>query len=465
MTTASSDSSALPQPQHRSRGQVGRRIIQSRFREWLEYDCGPARWLVGWAGIAVGWGAWFVDRLQSLSILTKIHRANMGALSSRLVEARLTDRPAGEETFYRPHRLSAEWHRYLDHIRATPLATRRAEDPERLLGLRILCLKSPAERERGVLVLDYAYVFPAFLKHFHVQRVMDQYYVVLEPSWVGYANLDLLAYSQFNTPVFVEAAEPRDARFLSEMRSNLLPVPIGGNWWVDHRVFTPLGLNKDVDLIMVSAWASYKRHERVFAALAALKRRGKVMRTVLVGYDGDLTAQDIISLATYHGVRDQVEIFEGLTPEQVNYQYNRSRANLLWSRREGFNRAIIEGMFADVPCILREGHNYGHRYAYTNAQTAKYADEDSLADVIVEVCEGVDGFRPREWVMSHMTCQRAASILNAHIREVAIASGDAWTEDIVVKHSELGSSRHWNEEDATRFQADYRRLAALIRRS
>lgn len=57
-------------------------------------------------------------------------------------------------------------------------------------------------------------------------------------------------------------------------------MPIGGNWWVDHRVFRPFGLTKDVDLIMVSAFGSYQRHERVFAALATLKRRGKSIRTV-----------------------------------------------------------------------------------------------------------------------------------------------------------------------------------------
>jgi hypothetical protein len=66
--------------------------------------------------------------------------------------------------------------------------------------------------------------------------------------------------------------------------------------------------------------------------------------------------------------------------------------------------------------------------------------------------------------MGHMTCQHAAAVLNTHIRQVAVASGESWTEDIVVKHSELGSSRHWNEEDARRFQADYRRLAELIRK-
>ena len=71
-------------------------------------------------------------------------------------------------------------------------------------------LKSPGPRERGVLVLDYAYVFPAFLKYFDVQRVMDEYYIVLEPSWTGYANLDLLAFSRFKSPVFIQAAEPRD---------------------------------------------------------------------------------------------------------------------------------------------------------------------------------------------------------------------------------------------------------------
>jgi glycosyltransferase involved in cell wall biosynthesis len=440
------------------------RVRWGRVREWLEFDCQPARWGVAWAGVAIGAALWFVDRLKAIAVLTKIHRADFAALPSAIVERVLRDRPGGSGTDYRPHRLSGEWQRYLEGIRASPLGTERAEDPERLLGLRILALKSPGPRERGVLVLDYAYVFPAFLKYFDVQRVMDEYYIVLEPSWTGYANLDLLAFSQFRSPVFIQSAEPRDAAFLTNIGSNLLPVPIAANWWVDHRVFRPLGLEKDIDLIMVASWAPFKRHERIFAALAALRRRGHVLRTMLVGYRNLRSAPDVDALARYHGVRDQVEIVEGLTPEQVNVQYNRARANILWSRREGCNRAIIEGMFADVPCIVREGFNYGYHYEYTNPQTAVYATERSLPDTLLEVCSGTGQFRPREWVANRMTCQHAAGILNAHIRRVAEAAGEAWTNDIAVKHSELGSSRHWNPDDAARFQPDYRRLAQLIRR-
>lgn len=144
---------------------------------------------------------------------------------------------------------------------------------------------------------------------------------------------------------------------------------------------------------------------------------------------------------------DQIELLEGLTPEQVNITTTGAGRTSCGHGGEASTGPFIEGMFADVPCILREGHNYSYRYPCTNTDTARYADESSLPDTILEVCEDGSRFRPREWVMAHMTCQSAATVLNTHIRDVAVASGESWTTDILVKHSELGSARHWNGED------------------
>src|SRR5262249_27967994 len=161
------------------------------------------------------------------------------------------------------------------------------------------------------------------------------------------------------------AYEPRDEKFIQSLGSNLISVPVSNNWWVDHRIFRPLpSVTKDIDVIMVAGWARFKRHHAFFHGLKRLRKKGIVLKVVLVRYPMGQTKDDVCEAAAYYGITDQLEIHESISAEQVNYHFNRAKVSVLWSRREGWNRALIEGMLAGVPCILRQGHNYGFSYPY-----------------------------------------------------------------------------------------------------
>jgi glycosyltransferase involved in cell wall biosynthesis len=165
--------------------------------------------------------------------------------------------------------------------------------------------------------------------------------------------------------------------------------------------------SKDVDIIMIASWAWFKRHHRFFSALSKVYSKGEKAKVVLVGYPTDSTRDDILSLAKHFGIHAQLELYEWLSPEEVNAQLNRAKVNVIWSRKEGSNRAIIEGMFAGVPCILREGHNYGYRYPYINSQTGCFASEEELPNKLIGMIHNYQKFSPRDWVLSNMSCQKA----------------------------------------------------------
>src|SRR5439155_6653197 len=108
-----------------------------------------------------------------------------------------------------------------------------------------------SEGERGVIVLDYIYAFALFARLFDLDRIGERYHIVLEPSWVGSCNVDLLLYTRHRFPVFIETTEPQEQAFIRRLSSNLIPVNTAGNWWVDHRIIRPLPeVQKDVDVIM-----------------------------------------------------------------------------------------------------------------------------------------------------------------------------------------------------------------------
>jgi glycosyltransferase involved in cell wall biosynthesis len=339
------------------------------------------------------------------------------------------------------------------------------EDPRRMLRSVVLVLKAKRSGEKGVIVILYTYALPLFAKLFDVDRISRDYYLVLEPSWSGYCDADILCYSQLDCPVFLQSYEPRDTEFVQGLGANFVTVPVSNNWWVDHRVFKPMAdVKKEVDVIMIAAWADFKRHPRFFGALRRLRQRGIKLKVALVGYPVERTRAWIAAEAAHFGVDSQIEMFEWIPREEVNAQLNRAKVNVLWSRREGFNRAIIEGMFAGVPCIMREGFNYGYQYPYINSSTGCFSSEAELPAKLVSVIERYQAFSPREWVFREMSCQRATEILSRMIRDVAVQRGETWTEELVVKVNGLHGMEYWSAPDEQRFVEDYEFLASTVRK-
>jgi glycosyltransferase involved in cell wall biosynthesis len=353
---------------------------------------------------------------------------------------------------------------HMESVPPRPATQKFFDDPFKMLRSMAIVLKSASANERGVICLRYSYTFPLFSRLFDIERLAKCYRLVLEPSWSGYCNMDILCYSQIVAPVFVQAYEPRDAQFITCLSSNLVSVPLSANWWVDHRIFRPLSnMAKDTDIIMVAGWGDFKRHHRFFRALKKLRERNRVVKVILIGYPMGRTKDDIFQAAEYYGVSDQVEAYEWISQQEVNVLLNRSKVNVIWSRREGVNRAIIEGMFAGVPCILREGFNYGYPYPYINSETGCFSAEEELPDKLLWMIENHHQFAPRDWVIKHMSCQRATEILSEEIKGTALKSGEAWTGDLAVKVNGLHGMSYWDDKDLRRFESDYQFLASTIR--
>jgi glycosyltransferase involved in cell wall biosynthesis len=440
-------------------------ILKAAVREKLTYDLGPVRapgaWAV-WTG-ARGLLATHSANLQAkaFGLLMRLHS---GAFSQTLDHRLLAQVRAAMAVDGRgnPTGLQTLYDRT---IQASVKAFRKTvnSDPKRLIGSRILVVKSARLPERGVLIVDYSYVFPLLAGFFDLSAIADRYRIVLEPSWAGACTPEILLYTRLPHTVFVETIEPRDRDLVAKLDSNLSVVPIAANWWVDHRIAPPVPGERDIDVIMVAAWADIKRHWRVFRALARLRARGHRLKVALVGYQYDRTKTDIETLADYFGIRDQIETYERISQEEVSRLLGRSKVHVLWSRRECANRAIVEAMLADVPIIVREGLTFGFKYPYVNEHTGQFVSEDSLDDAILETIERRNHYSPRAWVLENMTCQRASAILEDRLRSSADRAAEPWSTGLVIKTSTLDTQRYWNPDDRGRFAADYRFLESVVR--
>ena len=445
---------------------AGRQILKARAREFLAHDLGAVG---GVFANAARWSAYALSRLPSLRARSRaatiMMRLHSGAFSSN-VDAGVVDWIREASVMERRGTKTGLWASYDDAIESGRQAflSGARPDPRRLIGSRMLVTKSARTGERGVLVVDYQYVFPLLAGFFDAAAIAERYDIVLEPSWAGSCTPEILLYSRLDRAVFVQTLEPRDLAFLDAVQTNLQTIPLAANWWADPRHAAPPGTVRDIDVAIVAAWADIKRHWRIFRALAELKARGRRLKVALAGYKYDRTREDIEAQAAYFGVRDQIETYERISQEEVAALLGRSKIHVLWSRRECANRAIIEAMMADVPVIVRKGLTFGHPYAYINEHTGRFVSEDDLADAMVEMIDTRERYSPREWVLQNMTCVHATRILQDSLQAARKARGEAWDGDLVIKASTLDTQRYYNPDDKRRFEADYAFLESSIRR-
>ena len=432
--------------------------------EHLEYDATVFRWLLATAGASVSALLWMRhDKELAFRIMSRVHRSGGSNLATASIERALARAHDRERNGQR----TGLWSAFDAHIRRSveiEYSASIVKNAKGLLNYRVLVLKSQGEREHGVIVMDYSYIFPLFAALFDIEQIARKYYIVLEPSWRGLCTPDILAYSTFAFPVFVQSIEPRDIAFLQRLNANFITVPIAANWWVDHRLVRPdPTVPRDLDVIMVAAWSPVKRHWRFFRVLAELRRRGHKLKVALVGYDSGKTRTGIEEEARVLGVLDQLEIYESVSLTEVVKLLARSKVHLLWSRKEGANRAVVEALFADVPIILREGLSYGHHYPYVNPATGRFANENNLGDILLDMTSRYADFRPRQWALANMSCQRATELLENTIRPVALAAGEQWTSHLAVKTVHLEKQAYWDSDAMTWFRDDYAFLESTIR--
>lgn len=427
-----------------------------RAKEILPYDSAIFGKLIGFNLMA------FAILLRGLKLTGPalkveflIHRRNFSKITSEYVEKKLSRMIESNSEILNS---------YVDRYLNTVSIDQGKNNPKRLIGKRILVVKRAKENEKGVIIIDYSYVFPIVMKTFELNKLFEKYIVVLEPSWSGYCCDEILSVIVKNKSIIIESGEPRDSAFLKAIYPSIKCIPIAANWWVDYREMKPdEKVDKIYDLIMVSAWAKYKRHSEIFDILMTSKKAGKKYRLCLVGYPGDLTKEILIKEAEEKKIIDQIKIYECVDSKTVASLLRQSKIQVLWSKREGFNRAIIEGMLAGVPVILREGFNYGYRYEYINKNTGVYASKTCLVEKIEYVLNNYSQFKPREWVLENMSCSLATNKLNEMIKNICLCNKQNFTEPIVAKIAGLDCQEYFNKDDKKRFKKDYEYLYQCIK--
>lgn len=411
---------------------VRKHIRKQKLIEFLKYDCKYVHFLL--STLLLTKSLWFIQSkrpYKAIDILSKLHRTGWWGSESSVIF--VINRFILKSSEMKKVFLS----NLIDNVRPLENTKKFFERPDELLEGVCIFVNSATEDTKGVVIVKYSYYFALLFKFYDVKKLSENYHIVLEPSWAGTCDLGILAYATLDEPVFVMAYEARDFKFINKLESNLIPVKLSSNWWVNHNEFVPSDLEKDIDIVIVSGWATFKRHHMIFKAFRELKKRMPDLKASLAGYPHDLHMEDIKKLAEHFEVSENLTFYEWIPPNEVSKLYARAKVNLLWSRFEGLNRSIIEGMFCDTPCIMRDGFNYGQKYTYINNKTGLWANENTLVNSIEWILSNSETFAPRKYVMEHHNCEKATQILEKAINDVSRSRGMKPIINSAVKINEL----------------------------
>ena len=142
------------------------RLMRAALMEYLEYDAALARWLVAVGGALAAAGLWVIRSYgRAFNLASRVHRTGGSPWVTGAVERTLAALTARE----RRGEATGLWDYFEEHTRDSIHVSNAAtivRRPESVFGYRALVLKSWSPGERGVLVVDYSYVFPLFAELF-----------------------------------------------------------------------------------------------------------------------------------------------------------------------------------------------------------------------------------------------------------------------------------------------------------
>lgn len=269
-----------------------------------------------------------------------------------------------------------------------------------------------------------------------IEKLEQHYRFILAPTWSPpHSPIGYLFPRMFSSPVFSTLSNVRDLEIMPRLSDNYRMLPLYASSWVNPAMFNPLPMaERDIDVIVLSNFAKYKRHHSLFRALAKMPE-AKRPRVMLVGQpDGQRTGEVLLGEAAHFGVRDCIELRQSVSDSEVCELLCRSRCALITSRREGSCVAVVEAMMAGAPVGLLEGAAIGSA-AFLNEHTGRWLNEKHLAQDLLQLIEDAPKFSPREWVLQQgLDCRSSTQVANDILREEALNKGEPWTQDLWTLH-------------------------------
>jgi glycosyltransferase involved in cell wall biosynthesis len=288
-------------------------------------------------------------------------------------------------------------------------------------------------REKGVIFFSADYEWTRLLALPNLKDFTERYTLVLSPGWSPpHCLIHYVFPAVYPEPFFSIISNVKDLETFLRISPKHVMVPLFASSWVNPAWFTPLPRkDRDIDLIMVANFGTFKRHHALFRAMQDMP---KSLRITLVGQDHvGRTEETIHQEARAFGVDGRFEVVRNAKHPDVMRLLCRAKASVILSVREGSCVVVAESMFADTPAALLHDAEIGSR-AFVNAETGRTLMHGDLGAQLTDFIARSDGYNARDWAIKNISCFRSTQILNEYIQSYVTASGQEWTRDIYPHH-------------------------------
>jgi glycosyltransferase involved in cell wall biosynthesis len=337
--------------------------------------------------------------------------------------------------------LAARVRRHLEQHRSLALEWKHAPGAVRYGEMRrshpalsrSVVLKAPgAGGEKGVILSTFEYNwFRLVADSRRFEALCAEFHLVLSTSWspTGYHILALAAAQAADT-LFVQACNYDEVAKIEAFHPRLRCLETLPCDWLHPDSYRPRApQDRDIDIVMVSNWAPFKRHWEFFNALRAMPAG---LRVVCIGQpESGYTLEDIRALQRKLGAPQAIDYRQSLVIDQVADLQSRAKVALILSRREGCCVAAAEGMMAGAALAMRYDAHVGPR-AYINEDNGALLHPRHLAAELDALIQRSDKTRAREFATRRLSCFESVRKLNGQLRAHDLAKGRPWTEDIAM---------------------------------
>ncbi len=280
--------------------------------------------------------------------------------------------------------------------------------------------------EKGILIVGFEHELERLLESVNFDWVCDHYDVLFLPTWQPFYSEALMRFIKKRPESFVLLPSSQGCYFSAVQNPKLgRTLPFHASSWVDGSIFPTM--EKDIDILMVANFATYKRHYLLFEALQTLPDS---LRVVLVGRRlEDRTAEVLLAEAESYGVRDKFELIESPSNDKVREYLCRAKLVLGLSAREGSYVSLAESLFAGTPVAVYSNAVVGTKN-YVNPETGFLLQPDRpLANQILKCLELVSTLDPKRWALSNIDTTFNVKRMNIILKAEALRNKKPWTQD------------------------------------
>lgn len=255
---------------------------------------------------------------------------------------------------------------------------------------------------KGVLIITFTRTFSYFLRNIDLEALEKYFHIVLEPSWSGYADPDILAFMGRVKKIIVQSSEVQDRALLNCFPDTFVAASFGASDWVDTKIFFPSSQKKKYDSIYIANTNPIKRVKRYLDAIKNIVDSGNnhyVGCLVCASWGG---AKELIAaMVNRYNLGSNVVLKFDLSTESVIENLNQSKINILLSYKEGSNRSLFESMFCGTPviCIYE---NVGVNKAYINEYTGLLVLDANLEMALLWASKNYFSFDARKWAVDNI---------------------------------------------------------------